>query len=388
LPSWCRSRSSRCALLSTSSPPSPSSPSPRARPAWPTTRPFASSKPAAGLRSEAIPGPAAGRRATSSWAAAATCRPSTSADGFLTIAHEIGHALGLKHGHETDNHGALTADRNSNEFSIMTYASYIGSHPPPITAAVDGSSAQNYMMYDMAALQVLYGANWDKIGSGETYSWDAGTGQQSINGRAAPFTGTSSTQKILTTVWTQGAAATYDLRNFAQDQIDDLRPGHWLTFSNDQLADLNNQLPDDAAYKAKGNVYNALLYQGDLRSAIADLITGVGNDTLIGNDRDNKLMGGDGIDILVANGGNDTLVGGLGADKIHFGPGSSVARETWATSTATRCSTSVSAPRSMSWARALAAIALRSRRPWSRSAPTARPSSSTATLPAAAMPAD
>ena len=54
-------------------------------------------------------------------------------DGFLTIAHEIGHALGLKHGHETDNHGALTADRNSNEFSIMTYASYIGSHPPPIT---------------------------------------------------------------------------------------------------------------------------------------------------------------------------------------------------------------------------------------------------------------
>ena len=248
-------------------------------------------------------------------------------DGFLTIAHEIGHALGLKHGHETDNHGALTADRNSNEFSIMTYASYIGSHPPPITSAVDGSSAQNYMMYDIAALQALYGPNWNKVGSGELYSWDAATGQQSINGRAAPFTGTTSTQKILTTVWTQGAAATYDLRNFAQDQIDDLRPGHWLTFSNNQLADLNNQAPDDAAYKAKGNVYNALLYQDDLRSAIADLITGVGNDTLIGNDRDNKLMGGDGADILVANGGNDTLIGGQGADRIYFGPGNSVARD-------------------------------------------------------------
>ena len=66
----------------------------------------------------------------------------------------------------------------------------------------------------------------------------------------------------------------------------------------------------------------------DTPSAIADLITGTGNDTLIGNDRDNKLMGGNGIDILVANGGNDTLIGGLGADKIYFGPGGSVARDT------------------------------------------------------------
>ena len=248
-------------------------------------------------------------------------------DGFLTITHEIGHALGLKHGHETDNHGALTPDRNSNEFSIMTYASYIGSHPPPITTAVNGSSATNYMMYDIAALQVLYGPNWNKVGSGETYTWDAGTGQQSINGKPAPSTGVSSTQKILTTVWTQGAAATYDLQNFSQDQVDDLRPGHWLTFSNLQLADLNNQLPDDAAYKAKGNVYNALLYQGDLRSAIADLITGTGNDTLIGNDRDNKLMAGAGNDIIVAGGGDDTISGGPGADTIHFGPGSDVARD-------------------------------------------------------------
>ena len=61
-------------------------------------------------------------------------------------------------------------------------------------------------------------------------------------------------------MWTQGAAATYDLSNFAQDQVDDLRPGHWLTFSNDQLADLNNADLSDAVYKAQGNVYNALLY--------------------------------------------------------------------------------------------------------------------------------
>jgi hypothetical protein len=33
-------------------------------------------------------------------------------DSGLAVLHEIGHALGLKHGHETDVYGALTADRN------------------------------------------------------------------------------------------------------------------------------------------------------------------------------------------------------------------------------------------------------------------------------------
>jgi Ca2+-binding RTX toxin-like protein len=249
-------------------------------------------------------------------------------DEFNTIMHEFGHSIGLKHGHDPSIHGALAASRNDNEFSVMTYASYLGSNVDDgPTIAVEGSSPRSFMMYDIAALQVLYGANWDKVGSGETYTWDAGTGQQSINGKAAPFTGTTAGNKIFSTVWTQGAAATYDLHNFGQDQVDDLRPGHWLTFSNNQLADLNRAEPDNLDFRAQGNVYNALLYQNDLRSAIADLITGIGNDTLIGNDRDNKLTGGAGTDILVANGGNDTLSGGPGADKIYFGPGSDVVRD-------------------------------------------------------------
>ena len=75
-------------------------------------------------------------------------------------------------------------------------------------------------------------------------------------------------------MWTQGAAATYDLRNFAQDQINDLRPGHWLTFSKTSSPTSTTSCPTMRRYKAKGNIYNALLYQGDLRSAIANLITG------------------------------------------------------------------------------------------------------------------
>jgi serralysin len=160
------------------------------------------------------------------------------------------------------------------------------------------------------------------------YSWDTDTGQQLINGERAPHTGTTITDKIFSTIWTQGAAATYDLSNFVQDQIDDLRPGRWLKFDDDKLADLNSDEPGDAT--AQGNIYNALLYKGDLRSAIANLTTGTGNDTLIGNDRDNVLRAGDGTDTIATAGGNDTVSGGADADTMYFGGGHSTLRDSMA----------------------------------------------------------
>jgi Ca2+-binding RTX toxin-like protein len=253
-------------------------------------------------------------------------------DQFNTIMHELGHSIGLKHGHDPGLHGALRADVNDNEFSVMTYASWLGS--PGIdrtpTEARLGSSPQSYMMYDIAALQELYGgANFSKAGTVATYSWDAITGQESINGAAAPLTGVTVTAKIFSTVWTGGSASIYDLHNFAQDQVDDLRPGHWLRFSDGQLADLNSQAnAGDPSYLAKGNIYNALLYHGDLRSEISTLITGSGNDTLVGNDRDDHMSAGAGNDVLIAGSGNDTMSGGPGADTFYFGSGYSVVRDT------------------------------------------------------------
>ncbi|CAN5818706.1 hypothetical protein BH11PSE3_BH11PSE3_37900 [soil metagenome] len=265
-------------------------------------------------------------------------------DGFLTIMHEIGHALGLKHGHyevltppSPRSEVALAANVNDNEFSIMTYASYLGSeinpYSPAPTSAKEGSAPQSFMMYDIAALQAMYGADFGRIGSTDTYRWNSGTGQQTINDQAAPWTGVSATGKIFSTVWTQGAFATYDLRGFGQDQIDDLRPGHFLKFSDGQLANLTSD-PDiadgTAGFTAHGNIYNTLTAHGDLRSLIANLITGAGDDTLIGNDRDNHLSGNAGRDILVTNGGDDIVSGGAGADTSYFGPGHNVLRDTLA----------------------------------------------------------
>lgn len=249
-------------------------------------------------------------------------------DHFNTIMHEMGHAFGLKHGHDPDYNRALSADRNDNEFSLMTYASYLGSSTTGASEAWVGSAPQSYMMYDIAALQAYYGANFSKVGTEAVYTWDEVTGQQYINGIAAAFTGASETGKIFSTVWTQGAEATYDLSNFNEDQLADLRPGQWLRFSDGQIADLDNQAPEGTAeYQAQGNIYNALLYQGDMRSLISNLITGSGDDRLIGNDADNRLSAGAGNDTIDGGLGDDTISGGSGADTITFGPGHNLLRD-------------------------------------------------------------
>ncbi len=167
-------------------------------------------------------------------------------DNFLTIPHELGHALDLKHGYDGSPNGALARDVNGHEFSVMTYASWLGSPPGEVTAAAPGSSPISFMMFDIAAPQAFYGANLSKVGTRDVYRWDAITGQQTIDGDPAPATGVTETKRIFSTVWTQGAVATYDLSNYTRDQVDDLRPGRFLKFSDGQLADLNNQAPPPA----------------------------------------------------------------------------------------------------------------------------------------------
>ena len=78
-----------------------------------------------------------------------------------------------------------------------------------------------------------------------------------------------------------------------------------------------------AQFQAQGNIYNTLLYHGNTDSEITTLITGSGNDKIIGNDLDNLLNAGAGNDTIIAGTGDDIMIGGPGADSIyfHFGNG-------------------------------------------------------------------
>lgn len=207
---------------------------------------------------------------------------------WMTVLHEVGHSLGLKHAHEADGYGATTAAHNSIEYTVMSYLSYAGSPTAGYTNESWGY-AQSLMMYDIAALQHLYGANYDTNGGETTYRWDPSTGEEFINGVGQ---GAPGANRIFMTIWDGGGNDTYDFSSYTSNLTVDLAPGHWVTTSTEQLARLG------AGHLAAGNIANALAYNNDPRSLIENAIGGAGNDTIIGNTADNVLVGGSGNDRL------------------------------------------------------------------------------------------
>ncbi|NUB46522.1 M10 family metallopeptidase C-terminal domain-containing protein [Fertoebacter nigrum] len=224
-----------------------------------------------------------------------------------TVLHELGHALGLKHGQETNVFGAMPANLDSMEFSVMTYRSYVGSPLSGYTNEQFGY-AQTYMMYDIAALQYMYGADFTANSGNTTYTWNPLNGNTVINGTTAITPGGN---RIFLTIWDGGGTDTYDLSAYSTNLTVDLNPGGHSTFSTTQLADLNQF---SAGFEARGNVFNALLFQGNLASLIENAIGGSGNDLMTGNQANNVLTGNNGNDTLNGLTGADTLYGGAGND--------------------------------------------------------------------------
>ena len=110
-----------------------------------------------------------------------------------------------------------------------------------------------------------------------------------------------------------------------------------MKFSNTQLNELG--LKDGAVPEfAQGNVYNALLFNGDTRSEINNIITGNGSDIVIGNDVFNIITLGNGNDsVLIGSAGarvfggtgNDTIVPSAAPSEIHGGGGWNTLDYSW-----------------------------------------------------------
>lgn len=231
---------------------------------------------------------------------------------WATILHETGHTLGLAHGHSADSISTLftgkvlDSDIDSMEFSIMTYRSYVGQPISGYTNEQYGY-AQTLMMYDIAALQALYGANYSENAGNNTYTWSETTGEMFINGVGQ---GAAGANRIFMTLWDGNGIDTFDLYDYTTDMNIDLTPGGWSVFDSAQLANLGN------GNFSRGNVFNALMFNDDERSLIENVNAGSGNDTIEGNRGSNVIWGNDGNDTIAGAGGSDTIYGGNNDDII------------------------------------------------------------------------
>jgi serralysin len=194
--------------------------------------------------------------------------------GPTVLIHEIGHLLGLKHPGDYDSTGATTAGpflpaaTDNGDYTQMSY-----NHPT--SWSINRTYATTPMLYDIQAMQYLYGANMSYHAGDDTYAFTSGS---------APLC-----------VWDAGGNNTFDFSACFGGTTINLNAG---TFS-------------ETAYGLK-NV--SIAYGVTVQKAIA----GSGGSTIYANDAGNTLVGGNGADVFHEGGGNDTISGGAGVDTVVF----------------------------------------------------------------------
>lgn len=189
---------------------------------------------------------------------------------YTTLLHEIAHSLGIEHPFE----GTLVpVGTDSDQYTLMSYTEYF-----PY-----GTNPASLMLYDMMAIQYLYGANHN-YNSGDTV----------IDIAAFLADGPRA-------LWDGAGEDTIDLSNMMAGKTFDLNEG---------------------AFNTVTNTNDFVIAFG---AAIENLIGTAFDDLLTGTSSANKLTGLDGADTIYGNGGSDKVYSGDGDDEVYLGNGSDFA---------------------------------------------------------------
>ncbi|HYC02200.1 MAG TPA: M10 family metallopeptidase, partial [Azospirillaceae bacterium] len=231
-------------------------------------------------------------------------------DEFATVVHEIGHALGLKHPH--DGERRLPTAEDSQLYTVMSYEYAANAE---IAVQRDGAwtlerlAPRTMGLYDIQAIQFLYGANRATRAGDTTYSWGA-------------------SERFFEAIWDGGGTDTLDASNQTLGNVIDLRDGAFSSIAiRATEAQRRLEIPSTISmptptYDGRDNLaiaFGAVIENAKGGSA-ADRITGnSAANRLEGNAGDDTLTGGAGADTLLGGAGNDQLEGGDGLDEAVFG---------------------------------------------------------------------